>query len=212
MNSSYENSSFDKSNVLRSEQDETCKSPSTKKSIGKNHYLEVPTTIKDKSNNRITKTNIMSTPVSCELKANPFKCMISPIGLWELKNFNSNIQNVSKRVFTEIGFNATPILNNVIIDKDYDEGNPSLASVENGKHSNDPVGISPLQMVQNKWKTKHNRKQVCFVSKEANNENDTDCTNASPNLKHNSSNCFVNLQPGKWRKSLNYLRLIQGKF
>ncbi|TMW53341.1 hypothetical protein DOY81_001545 [Sarcophaga bullata] len=209
MNSSYENSSYDKSNVLILEQEETCKSPSTEKLLGKNHFLEIPKTIKDKSSNCIIKTRIMSTPVRSELKANPFKCMISPIGLWELKNFNSNTQDVSKRVSSEIGFNATPILDNAIIDQDYIERTATFASVEHGKHSNCSVGISPLQMVQRKWKTKQNRKQVCFVSKKDNNENNTNCTKTSPILKNNSSHCFINLQPGKWRKSLNYLRLIQ---
>lgn len=100
-------------------------------------------------------------------------------------------------------FNATPIIDDGIVNVEYIE--ESIPTIENEINVGYSQGISPLVLVRKKWKTKQSQKQVCFAS----NEPDKNHDNLNQDVESLGSQPLcseLELQPGKWRKSLNCLR------
>ncbi|XP_023297390.2 serine/threonine-protein kinase haspin homolog isoform X1 [Lucilia cuprina] len=208
LNSSYENSSYDNTMSKKHEpqQMDTSVSCSSQASLPTNaHYLNIPSN--SKGNERCMLSGVISTPVRNKSIANPFKCTLSPIGPWDLRHFSNKSQNVCKSQNSNVKFNATPITNNPIVNVEYVE------ELNSPKESNNiySLGISPLVLVKKKWKSKQSQKQVCFASNELNKDNEI--TNNSKlevvELDPSPLRPKIDLQPGKWRKSLNCLRRTQ---
>lgn len=206
MNSSYENSSYENS-ALR---DDMGQQPQPKRSLSPStlslnfQYLQVPKDIRETIKNKKRLTTDVSTPIRSNTTSNPFKCTLSPIGSWELKNFQGKKKN--NKESNKLAFNATPVNNNVIVTVENCE-NKSSPTVErdlnNTRNSHD---ISPLVLVRKKWKSKQAQKQVCFASKETDENNIEPLSRDSRKSRATLVNLELNLQPGKWRKSLNCLR------
>ncbi|XP_065357235.1 serine/threonine-protein kinase haspin homolog [Calliphora vicina] len=212
LNSSYENSSYDNTGSIRLDCEQ--QTPQQNQSLIltsspayvplKVQYLNVPKNINAKKRNKHRmNSDVVSTPIRDNITVNPFKCTLSPIGSWELRNFKCNDQNEYKKDAKKVEFNATPIIDNGIVNVEYIDD--SIPNVENEINAVYSQGISPLVLVRKKWKSKQTQKQVCFASNELDKNHDNLNQDVEALVSHPLYS-ELELQPGKWRKSLNCLR------
>ncbi|KAM7354721.1 haspin [Cochliomyia hominivorax] len=205
MNSSYENSNYENSAISGVENGQSSDKDEDVPKMPLNvYYLDVPKTNVNKL--RIT-SDIVSTPIRNNALSNPFHCTLSPIGSWEFLHFKSKDRKEKKKQKND--FNATPITENSVVNVQCIEVSNN-SQVEKVNYRRCSIDSSPIALVRKKWKSK-NQKQVCFVS----DEDDGKTTHFSrqgiydkDKQQKNSLGTELNLQPGKWRKSLNCFRRI----
>lgn len=190
MNSSFENSCFEKSVSQLADQD-----------LDKNHLASPKVLLYKGVNYKMnSKFESRSTPIRTQCKT-PFKCTLSPIGNWENRKCGGKTsEHQNDHVVENTKFTTSPITK-ICIDVDYVQ---QSSKSQHGSSKDELLSKSTCSLVLENIKARRSRKNVCF---------DANVNSPLPKISQGSSSRkstqVVLLQPGKWRKSLNLWRRTQ---